>query len=348
VKREPSITPNERPPDSVSTLDERDLIARVQAQLPPPPNWLLVGIGDDAAVVEPERNRLEVLSVDAVVDGVHFDRRFTPPEAIGHRALAVNLSDLAAMGASPRLALLSMALPPTLPIRDFDAIVASIVQLAGEHRLHVVGGNLTRTPGPLAIDVTVLGSVKRRQALTRRGAKLDDAVYVTGTLGAAAAGLQMLQQGAAPGGDCVHRYLFPAPRMRFGQLLARNKAASSCMDLSDGLSDGLQQIAAASGVGMTIDASALPIDPGARQWFTQEGIDPVSAAVAGGDDYELIFTARPRTRGRLRSVLNHAGLPATRIGTCTADPAVVIRVARDGVTEDRSLAAFDRGFRHFR
>ena len=128
----------------------------------PPAGWL-VGIGDDAAVVEPERNRLEVLSVDALVEGVHFDRAFTPPDAIGHRALAVNLSDLAAMGAAPRLALLSLALPPTLPLADFDAIVGGLAALAARIAMHVAGGNLTRSPGPLVIDVTVVGTVKRRR-----------------------------------------------------------------------------------------------------------------------------------------------------------------------------------------
>ena len=147
----------------------------------PAPDWLLVGIGDDAAVVEPERNRVEVLSVDALVEGVHFDRAFVPPDAIGHRALAVNLSDLAAMGAAPRLALLSIALPAALPLADFDGIVAGFAALAARHRLHLVGGNLTRSPGPLMIDVTVVGTVKRRQALTRGGARPGDELYVTGT-----------------------------------------------------------------------------------------------------------------------------------------------------------------------
>ena len=158
----------------ISELSERDLVARIQHRLPNPPSWMLVGIGDDAAVVEPERNRLEVLSVDAVVEGVHFDRRFTPPEAIGHRALAVNLSDLAAMGAAPRLALLSMALPPALELADFDAIVTGLGVLAGRHSVHVAGGNLTKSPGPLMIDVTVVGSVKRRHVLTRAGARPGD------------------------------------------------------------------------------------------------------------------------------------------------------------------------------
>ena len=138
-------------------------------------------------MVEPERNRVEVLTVDALVEGIHFDRAFVPPDAIGHRALAVNLSDLAAMGAAPRLALLSMALPPALPLADFDAIVAGFAALAARHALHVVGGNLTRSPGPLMIDVTVMGTVKRRQALTRSGARPGDDLYVSGTLGVAAA-----------------------------------------------------------------------------------------------------------------------------------------------------------------
>ena len=128
---------------TVSECSERALVARIQQHLPPAPDWLLVGIGDDAAVVEPERNRVEVLSVDALVEGVHFHRAFVPPDAIGHRALAVSLSDLAAMGALPRLALLSMVLPPSLPLEDFDAIAAGFAALALRHRVHVAGGNLT-------------------------------------------------------------------------------------------------------------------------------------------------------------------------------------------------------------
>ena len=142
---------------AVDDLSERELIGRIRQRLPPPPAWLLVGIGDDAAVVEPERNRVEVVSVDCLVEGVHFDRAFVPPDAIGHRALAVNLSDLAAMGAAPRLAVVSLALPPALPLADFDGIADGLAALATRTRTHIVGGNLTRTPGPLMLDVTVVG-----------------------------------------------------------------------------------------------------------------------------------------------------------------------------------------------
>ena len=315
----------------VSQLTERELVARIRQRLAPAPEWLLVGIGDDAAVVEPERNRVEVLTVDAVVDGVHFDRAFTPPDAIGHRALAVNLSDLAAMGASPRLALLSMALPPSLPLEDYDAIAGGIARLAAAERLHVVGGNLTKTPGPLTIDIAVVGTVKRRQALTRSGARAGDEVYVSGALGGAAAGLALLRRlGATPAGSphasaVVDRYLRPQPRVRLGLMLARNRAASACVDLSDGLADGLHRIAEASGVGIAIDGDALPIDPAARALFDERGDDPVRAAICGGDDYELLFTVRPRTRRRLTAAARHGGAALTRIGACTADRAVVVQ-----------------------
>src|SRR6185295_18611021 len=168
------------PESRVSDFSERELIARIASRLPPRPAWMPIGIGDDAAVVEPEKNRLEVLSVDALVEGVHFDRAFTPPRAIGHRALAVNLSDLAAMGADPRLALLSLALPPALACGDFHEMIDGLAELAARHRVHIIGGNLTRSPGPLVLDITVTGSVKRRQALTRSGARPGVFLYVTG------------------------------------------------------------------------------------------------------------------------------------------------------------------------
>jgi thiamine-monophosphate kinase len=353
--------PPSSPSQTVADRTEAELIATIHALLQPAPDWLVVGIGDDGAVVEPERNRLEVLTVDALVDGVHFDRRFTPPDAIGHRALAVNLSDLAAMGASPRLALLSLALPPMLALDDFTELVRGFGRLAAEHRLHLVGGNLTRTPGPLVIDVTLVGTVKRRCVLTRHGARPGDEVYVSGAIGAAAAGLGLLQSsdaardpssrfsmvtertGAAQ--DCVRRYLYPEPRVRLGTVLAGNRAATACMDLSDGLADAARQTAAASSVGMTIDAATLPIDAAARAWFEANGHDPIVAAVSQGDDYELMFTVRPRLRGRLRTAARQAGIPLTRIGVCTDAREVVLRRIEGITMVDEPMP---RGFGHFR
>jgi thiamine-monophosphate kinase len=341
------------PSDTVADLTEAQLIHSIKTRLPPAPDWLAVGIGDDAAVVEPARNRLEVLSVDALVEGVHFDRAFTPPAAVGHRALAVNLSDLAAMGATPRLALLSLALPHALPIADFDQMVAGLIALAVKHRVTLVGGNLTRTEGPLVLDVTVLGTAKRRQVLTRAGANPGDELFVTGSIGAAAAGLQMLKarkkrSATVDTGEtekdfaetCIQRYLYPEPRVRVGSLIGRNRAAAACMDLSDGLAEAVHQIAEASGVGAILDGERLPLDPDARRWFQQRGGDPMHEALVGGDDYELLLAARPRTRGRLAAAERHGDVPLTRIGTCTAETSILLK--HDGT--DRPLP---HGFQHF-
>ena len=334
---------------TVSELSERQLVARIQQRLAPPPAWMIIGIGDDAAVVEPVRNHVDVMTVDAIVEGVHFDRRFTPPDAIGHRALAVNLSDLAAMGAAPRLALLSFALPPDLLCVDFDRIVDGLVAVAAAHRVHVAGGNLTRSPAALVLDVTAVGAVKRRSVLRRTGAKPGDELYVTGEVGGALAGLQYLRDGAAsptsPMTGCVERYLYPQPRLRAGTLLARNRAATACMDLSDGLADGVRQIAELSQVGMTVDPQALPIPSAACDWYRSRGEDPILAALGGGDDYELLFTVNPKQRGRLREVARHGGVPLTRIGVCTKEPAVIVHGSIDGTSYDRALPS---AFSHLR
>lgn len=309
---------------------------------------MLVGIGDDAAVVEPEKNRVEVLSVDALVEGIHFDRTFTPPHAIGHRALAANLSDLAAMGAAPRLCLLSLALPPVLSIGDFDAMIEGIAVLARRHGVQVAGGNLTRSPGPLMIDVTVTGTAKRRQLLTRSGARPGDELYVTGTVGAAAAGLAMLQADASVSrsdvNSCAARYLYPEPRVRMGLLVARNRAATAGMDLSDGLADAVHQIALASGVGAMVEAETVPVEPSAREWFNGHGDDPVRAAITGGDDYELLLAVRPRLSRRLTAARRHGGVALTRIGVCTENPSVLLKCGHG----DAQVAPLPGGFHHFR
>jgi thiamine-monophosphate kinase len=204
----------------------------------------------------------------------------------------------------------------------------------------VIGGNVTRTPGPLTIDVTAVGSVRPRRALTRAGARPGDEVYVTGSLGAAAVGLRALQRGSAgPGSD---RYLRPQPRVRAGMVLGRTRAASSCMDLSDGLADGVRQIADASGVGISIDAAEIPLGEGVAEWHAREGGDPLDTAFWGGDDYELLFTVRPAQRGRFRGARRQfADVPVTRIGVVTKARDVLIR---DG----ERTRPLPQGYEHFR
>ena len=340
---------------TVSDIGEHALISRITARLATP-SWVLVGPGDDAAVIRPERGALDVLTTDAQVEGIHFDRRFVPPDAIGHRALAVNISDLAAMGAAPRAALLSLVLPDQLEVAVIDAVVDGLLTLAERHRVAVIGGNITRSPrlgseqapGPLMIDVTAIGSVKPRRILTRSGARPGDEVFVTGTIGGAAVGLNSLVDDVGAGLKTrpytthEQKYLRPEPRVRAGLLLGRNRAASACIDLSDGLADGLRQIAGASGVGIIVEEAAIPLANGVAEFYRSRDTDGLCAALAGGDDYELLFTARPAWRGRLKAVRSQAGdLPITKIGVVTNDTRLIVRSAAG----DRDLPA---GFEHFR
>lgn len=330
---------------------------------------MLVGPGDDAAVIIPERGALQVLTTDAIVEGIHFDRRYSSLADIGYKALAVNVSDLAAMGASPDFALLSLILPAQTTLDDVDSLLDGLLEMASSSGTAVAGGNMSRSPGPLVVDVTVSGHVRRRRMLTRGGGRAGDALYVTGSMGAAAAGLGWLRafhlkveatgtfeedSGTFPAeargfrlqaedvmAECIGRHRRPQPRARVGMLLGRNRAASACMDLSDGLADAVRQIAEASGTGAVVDSAALPIDSAAARWFENNSLDPVMAAMSGGDDYELLFATPAKFRGRLRAVESGArGLPLTRIGELTADPAILM--SRNGRTEQMPA-----GFTHF-
>jgi thiamine-monophosphate kinase len=342
-------TPVESGSAPLTTLGEHGLIARIRSRFPAPPGLLTVGIGDDAAVAPPARGALEILTTDALVEGVHFDLSFSSPADVGYKALAVNVSDVAAMGGTPRLALLSLVLPSRLTVDEVDGLLDGFAAMTAEARVALAGGNIAASPGPLVVDVTVTGWVKPRKVLTRAGGRPGDALYVTGSIGDAAAGLGWLRARTGDGSlpdaaamaDAVARYRRPAPRMRLGALLGRTRAASACMDLSDGLADAVVQLARASGTGARIDAATLPVGEGARRWFSSQGDDAVLAAVRGGDDYELLFAVPQRRRGRLRGAIEGArGLPVTRIGELTAEPDVVL--VRDGRAEP-----LPSGFTHF-
>ena len=336
---------------TVSDLGEHALLGRLLARLPRPSAQVLIGPGDDAAVLAPVRNERLVVTTDAVVEGVHFSRAHFAPADIGHKALAVNLSDLAAMAATPQWALLSLVLPGDWLVADVEGLVDGLTALAVAHGVSVVGGNITRTTGPLVVDVTAGGTVESRKWLTRTGAIAGDEIWVSGTLGGARAGLEMLRQADADrplvprslgeGGSCIEKQRRPEPRVRLGVAVGRGRAARAAMDLSDGLADAIRQIGAASGCGARLDASALPIEPGATAWWQARGVDPVMAAIAGGEEYELLF-AVPKKGGRLRNVRRHVAKPAmTRIGVWLKDPSEFV-VERGGHDE-----ALPQGYSHY-
>ena len=212
---------------------ERALIEHIRRRLPASPSSLVIGPGDDAAVLTPTRGALQVLTTDAVIEGIHFDRRFSSLSDIGYKALAVNLSDIVAMGATPEFALLSLILPDGFTIADLDALLDGVLEMSAMARTTIAGGNISRSPGPLIVDVTATGSVRPRRILTRSGGSPGDSIYVSGLIGGAAAGLEALKSGAGldPSGAmaaAIRRHQRPEPRLRLGMLLGRNRAASAC------------------------------------------------------------------------------------------------------------------------
>ena len=189
----PLNTPASHSSRPLASIGERALIQRIRDRFPAPAGILDIGIGDDAAVTSGVRGELQVLTTDALVEGVHFDRRFSSLADVGYKALAVNVSDVAAMGGTPRLALLSLILPAGLSVADVDALLDGFAEMAVDAGVTLAGGNVTTSPGPLVVDVTAVGTVRRRRILTRGGGKPGDLLYLTGVVGAAAAGLGWLR-----------------------------------------------------------------------------------------------------------------------------------------------------------
>jgi thiamine-monophosphate kinase len=206
-----------------------------------------------------------------------------------------------------------------------------LLALAREARVTLIGGNLARSPGPLMVDVTALGRAAKRRILTRGAGRPGHELYVTGSLGGAAAGLAMLEAGvnrAAASPDalaCIQRYETPDARLRMGRVVGRSGAASAAIDLSDGLADAVRQLAEAAGTGAIVRADAVPVDPGARNWAVTEGQDPLAVALSGGEDYELLFAVPSRRRRAFLGATRRCSqLPVTKIGELTREPVLVL------------------------
>ena len=302
-------------------VGELGLIEQIRRDFPAGSKAITLGIGDDCAILRPPPGCEVLVTTDFTLEGRHFRRDLHPPESVGHRCLARGLSDLAAMGATPLAAFLSLALPATMLAesagRDWIARFFDGLRTLGEmHRVPLAGGDFAESPGGknalILADIVLIGAAPKGEALRRSGGAAGDALYVTGQLGGAAAELSaMLRRGrriltvATTEG---HPHLFPEPRLDVGESLLRRELATACLDVSDGLSTDLAHLCRASGVCAEIELTALPLHPLARRLDADAALE---AALHGGEDYELLFTAPP-------SVLmptSLAGVPITRIGS---------------------------------
>ena len=282
---------------------EFDLIARIRARVATRADVVL-GIGDDAALLAPPPGRQLVVTADTLNEGVHFPRG-TSPADVGWKALAVNLSDLASMGAEPAWCTLSLSLPQSDPAW-IEGFLDGFLDLAGQHGIALVGGDTTR--GPLSIAVTAMGLVEPGRALRRDGARVGDEVWVTGTLGDAAGGLALLDREPVPA--LRARLDRPTPRVAAGRALAG--IATACVDVSDGLLADLGHVCARSHVAAHLDVDALPASAALREAFGEA--DRIALQASGGDDYELCFTAPADAGADIGAVSAQLGLRITRIG----------------------------------
>lgn len=372
--------------DSRPVPAERDLIEALRNRIERPSNLagplsplpyfnasrrVKLGIGDDCAILDPPRGHEILVTTDFSLETVHFRREWHSPESAGHRCLARGLSDLAAMGAAPLAAFLSLALPAEL-LRGGrgrpcwrDRFLSGFLSLAARYRVPLAGGDTARSPllappagrvtGWALADIVLLGSAPRGQALRRSGAKDGDSIYVTGQLGGAAAELLALRQSprrfarvraAYCAASNPHPHLFPEPRLAVGAWLSKNKRATAAIDLSDGLSTDLDHLCQESGLAATLHAAAIPLHPLAQKHSPAASDESLQLALHGGEDYELLFTASPAARIPRRI----AGVAITRIGELghcrPRAPRVVLAEIRNGKEKIRPLPP--AGWQHYR
>ncbi len=308
-----------------------DEIARAVTRAGVGSRELVRGIGDDAAILRPRSGEDLVVSTDALVEAAHFRFETQSAPTIGQRALRVALSDLSAMGARPLGATVALAVPASLPLVRARGLLRGLVAASRAASCPIVGGNLARG-ATVSLTVTVLGAVRRARALLRSAAKPGDAIFVTGTLGGAALAVECARRG-----DTRVRHL-PPIRLAAGRALARLRATGACIDVSDGLLADLSHLLEASGTGARIDASAVPVPPGFAGRCARIGCDPRALALGGGEDYELLFTARGPSASA-SSLSRRLGVAVTAIG----------RIERGSKLEVIGAPAGRRsaGWRHF-
>ncbi len=347
---------NAEPPERVSLgrLGERGLVRRIRrsAAANPAAPGVEVGIGDDTAVLAVPLGHKLLATTDLLIEDIHFRRTSAAPSDIGWKALAVNLSDIAAMGGIPRWALVALALPADADVEAVDAFYAGMAEAAAPHGVTVVGGDTAASPGGWTVNVTLLG-IHPGEPRLRSHAQVGDAVVVTGSLGLSAAGLHTLEigldrareAGLAPArlGEVTRAHLRPRARVAEGRWLGQAPGVHAMMDCSDGLATDLGHICRESGVGARVRLEHVPVAAAAREAAHALGADAREWAVSGGEDYELLLTCDPGEVDRLiAGLLEATGTPLTVIGRLEGTAGETIFVDTDGAP-----VMMRDGFEHF-
>jgi len=319
---------------------------------------LVFGVGDDAAILREREGRETLLTVDMLVEEIDFKIEYAPPRLLGHKALAVSLSDIAAMGGAPAFSLLTLGVPKRFQISNpesqifFEEFFAGYFALAEKHSVTLIGGDVSSTPDRLAIDSIVIGHCLTGQAVRRGGAKAGDAIYLTGAVGASAAGLKLLLDGArlnenedSPAQSALRAHLKPEPPVAFGRRIAERGLAHSMIDVSDGLAQDLLRICEESGTAAIIDFDSVPLAPQVNEvgLISKELEAAFEFAVQGGEDFELLLTAGGSDEVELLEIAADFGVRLARIGQIIPVDQIKSRImlSRGGQVKPLSIHGFD-------
>ena len=350
------------------------LIHRLQAKLMhPQEKKIIIGMGDDCAVLQGTQGNYLLVTTDMLIEGVHFSRRYSSFQQIGQKAIIVNISDIAAMGGKPKFAFLSLALPPTLSLEEFDELSLGITETAEKHSVSIVGGDTNACPGyfnssckdeslqgqhsGLVINITLLGEIQSKNILTRRGAREGDLIVLTGHVGESAAGLDLLRCIKNSPADknridekkihyqqAIKRHRVPVIRLAEAQLISQNHLATAMIDVSDGVVGDLRHICRQSEVGAILWCEQIPISKAVRHIAPLFHKPPLSYGLSGGEDYELLFTCPPdRIDKAKRFIKQGTGTSISIIGEITQKEKGVRLIDSQG----HSIPAPESGFDHF-
>lgn len=322
-----------------------ELLARLTAGTSPE---LLTGIGDDCAVIRKNERQSWLVTMDTLVEGVHFDRSWHAAGLLGRKSVSVNISDIAAMGGTPTFVFLSLALPAGFDPRWLEDFSQGLAAACREFGCLLAGGDTVRSTAGVVITLTVIGEAESERVVLRSGARSGDTLWVSGALGKAAAGLELCRQGRTDEPrlhELVLAHLDPSPRLALGRRLAQAGIIHAMMDLSDGLATDLAHLCQQSRVGVRIDPVRLPVPSCLREAALLLGRDYLAWMVAGGEDYELAFAAAPEQEETILALAAEAGVPVTAVGIFDEQPGV--RLVRPGpagigkVEEDISYGGYD-------
>lgn len=325
-------------------IGEFGLINRIRKWITSSDPALIQGIGDDVAVIEVGAKVL-LVTTDILIEGIHFDRSWIDPRRLGRKALAVNLSDIASMGGTPKYFVISIGLPKNLSVSFVSSFYRGLTQEAKRFRVELIGGD-TSLSQKIVVNICLLGEGRKRNLLFRKGARVGDDLFVSGTLGDSALGLKILKEKRNIRGaeGVAKRHLSPCPRVELGQAIARDRLATAMIDVSDGLLIDTSHLLEESGVGARVWENRIPLSRLYQKWIRSFSKDPFQFALSGGEDYELLFTAPCAMEKRISSLARSLKVAITRIGEILPKKEGLHVVKTDG----KDYSPSNLGFDHFR